>query len=93
MKMKIIISILSIIAILLIFGGKFVTIGYVESNERDADSFSEISLWMGVVAGLLMIIVSIPIFRVHLGAGIIPFGVGASVLMICAYLLWCKSLG
>ena len=92
MKMKIIISALSIIAILLIFGGRFITIGYVESNERDADSFSEISLWMGVVAGLIMIVVAFWTFRIHIVAGIIPFGVGFSVLMICIYLLWCKSL-
>ena len=92
MKMKIIISALSIIAILLIFGGKFVTIGYVESNDRDADSFSTISLWMGVFAGIIMIFVAFWTFRIHIVAGIIPFGVGASVLMICAYLLWCKSI-
>ena len=71
MKMKIIISALSIIAILLIFGGRFITIGYVESNERDADSFSEISLWMGVVAGLIMIVVAFWTFRIHIVAGII----------------------
>ncbi len=92
MKMKIIISILSIIAILLVFGGKFVTIGHVESNERDADSFSEISLWMGIIAGLIMIFVAFWTFRIHIVAGIIPFGVGFSILMICGYLLWCKSL-
>ena len=92
MKMKIIISMLSIIAILLIFGGKFVTIGHVESNERDADSFSTVSLWMGVIAGLIMLFVSLWTFRIHIVAGIIPFGVGASILMICAYLLWCKTL-
>ena len=92
MKMKIIISALSIIAILLVFGGKFVTIGYVESNERDADSFSEISLWMGVIAGVIMILVAWWTFKIHIVAGIIPFGVGFSVLMICAYLLWCMFL-
>lgn len=92
MNMKIIISILSIIAILLIFGGKFVTIGYVESNERDADSFSEMSLWMGVIAGIIMIFVAFWTFKIHIVAGIIPFGVGAATLGICAYLLWCKGL-
>lgn len=90
--MAIIISALSIIAILLMFGGKIVTIGYVESNERDADSFSEVSLWMGVFGGVIMIFVAFWTFRIHIVAGIIPFGVGASVLMICFYLLWCKSL-
>ena len=91
-KKAIIISALSIIAILLMFGGKFITIGHVESIDRDADSFSSISLWMGVIAGLIMIFVAFWTFRIHIVAGIIPFGVGASVLMICAYLLWCKSL-
>ena len=92
MKKTIIISALSILAVLLMFGGKFVTIDYVESNDRDADSFSEVSLWMGVFAGILMMLVAFWTFRVHIVAGIIPFGVGASVLMICGYLLWCKSL-
>ena len=92
MKMKIIISVLSIIAILLMFGGKFVTIGHVESNDRDADSFCETSLWMGVVAGIIMIFVAFWTFKIHIVAGIIPFGVGFATLSICAYLLWCKSL-
>jgi len=92
MKMKIIISMLSIIAILLIFGGKFVVIGYVESNNRDVDSFSEISLWMGVVAGAIMIFIAWWTFRIHIVAGIIPFGIGSSVLLVCVYILWCKSL-
>ena len=92
MKMKIIISALSIIAILLMFSGKFITIGHVESNERDADSFSEISLILGVFAGAIMIFVAFWTFRIHIVAGIIPFGVGFSILMICSYLLWCKSL-
>ena len=92
MTKAIIISILSIIAVLLLFGGRVVTIGHVESNERDAHSFSSLSLWMGVFAGLLMIIVALWTYRIHIVAGIIPFGVGASVLMVCSYLLWCKSL-
>lgn len=92
MKMAIIISVLSIIAILLMFGGKIVTIGYVESNDRDADSFSTVSLWMGVIAGLIMIFVAFWTYRIHIVAGIIPFGVGFSVLMICVYLLWCKTI-
>jgi len=83
---------LSIIAILLLFGGKFVTIGYVETNDRDADSFSETSLWMAFFAGVIMIFVAFWTFRIHIVAGIIPFGVGFSIIMICSYLLWCKSL-
>ena len=92
MKMKIIISILSIIAIVLLLAGRFVTISYIETNERDVDSFSETALWLGAFAGLIMIIVAFWTFRIHIVAGIIPFGVGFSVLVYSLYLLWCKSL-
>ena len=92
MKMKIIISALSIIAIILMFGGKFATIEHVETNDRDAESFSETSLWMGVAAGIIMIFVAFWTFKIHIVAGIIPFGVGFATLFVCGYLLWCKSL-
>ena len=90
--MKILISALSIIAVILLFAGKFVTIGHVESNERDVDSFSTWSIAMGLVAGLIMIFVAFWTFKIHIVAGIIPFGVGFSLAGYCAYLLWCKSL-
>lgn len=92
MKIKIIISALSIIAILLLFAGKFVVIGYVESNDRNVDSYSSVSLWLGFLAGLIIIFVAFWTFRIHIVVGIIPFGIGFSVLMVCGYLLWCKSL-
>lgn len=90
--MKIIISALSVLAVILLFGSRFVTIGYVETNDRDADSFSSYSLAMGLLAGIIMIFVAFWTYKVHIVAGIIPFGVGASVIMVCAYLLWCKTI-
>ena len=92
MKMTIIISALSILAILLMFSGKFLSVDYIESNDRNVDSFSPIAMWTGLIAGILLVIISIWTFRVHIVAGIIPFGVGVSLLLYCAYLLWCKSL-
>jgi len=91
-KKAILISMISIIAVLLLFAGRFVTIGHVELNDRDADSFSTIALWMGVISGLLMIMVAFWTYRIHIVAGIIPFGVGFSALAYCLYLLWCQSL-
>ena len=92
MKMAVVISILSILAIILVFSGKFVSVSYIESNERDVVSFSPIAIWTGVAAGLIMIFVAFWTFRIHIVAGIIPFGVGAGLLVYCSYLLWCKSL-
>jgi len=91
-KKAIIISMISIIAILLLFGARVITIGHVETHDRDVDSFSTISLVMGVIAGLMMIFVAFWTYRLHIVAGIIPFGVGISVFIYCIYMLWCKSL-
>ena len=82
---------LSLIAVLLLMGSKAFTVSYVESNNRDADSFSSTALWMGVTAGILMLGVAVWTYKVHIVAGIIPFGVGATTLGVCAYLLWCQG--
>lgn len=92
MRMKILISAISVLAVILLFAGRFITIGHVESNDRDVDSFSELSLWLGVIGGVLMLFVAFWTYRIHIVAGIIPFGVGVSVLIYCVYLLWCKSI-
>jgi len=92
MKMKVIIAALSILAIVLLTYGKVATFSYVESNDRDVHSFSTVAIYTGIIAGILMVLVAFWTFRIHIVAGIIPFGVGASLVVYCAYLLWCKSL-
>ena len=92
MNMKIIIAVLSILAIVLLSVGKVATFNYVESNDRDVHSFSTIAIYTGIIAGILMLVVAFWTFRIHIVAGIIPFGVGASLVVYCSYLLWCKSL-
>jgi len=92
MKMAIIISALSILALILMFFGRVVTVTHVESNDRDVDSFSTVALWAGVASGFLMIFVAFWTYKLHIVAGIIPFGVGAGLILYCGYLLWCKSL-
>lgn len=90
--MTIIISALSVLAIILMFSGKFISVSYIESNERDVDSFSPIAMYTGLTAGILLVIIAFWTYRIHIVAGIIPFGVGAGLLLYCGYLLWCKSL-
>jgi len=92
MKMKVIIAALSILAIVLLTCGKIATFNYVESNDRDVHSFSTVAMLTGITAGVIMVFVAFWTFRIHIVAGIIPFGVGASLVVYCAYLLWCKSL-
>lgn len=92
MKIKILIGALSILAVLLLVSGRFITVGHVEGNDRDVDSFSEISLWLALVAGFFMVVVAFWTFKTHFVVGIIPFGVGITLIFYCAYLLWCKSL-
>lgn len=91
-KMAIIISAISILALVLMFSGRIITVEHVESNDRDVDSFSTVALWMAVASGCLMVIVAWWTFKLHIIAGIIPFGVGAGLIVYCGYLLWCKSL-
>ena len=90
--MSIIISALSILAILLMFSGKFISFNYIESNDRNVESFSPIAMWTGLSAGIILVFIAIWTFRIHIVAGIIPFGVGAGLLIYCAYLFWCRSL-
>ena len=92
MNMKIIISALSILAIILLTFGKVATFNYVESNDRDVQSFSTVAIWTGIISGIIMVFVAFWTFRIHIVAGIIPFGVGASLVVYCVFLLWCKSL-
>ena len=83
---------LSIIAVLLLCAGRFITVGHVEFNNRDADSYSPIALWMGLISGFIMLLVAFWTYRIHIIAGIIPFGVGITAIGYCVYLLWCQSL-
>ena len=92
MKKAIIMSVLSVIAILLFFIGTFAKVGYVESNDRDVDSFSDMALWMGVASGVIMMFVAFWTYKIHIVAGIIPLGTGATIFFSCLYLLWCKTL-
>jgi len=92
MNMKVIIAALSILAIVLLSCGKLATFNYVESNDRDVHSFSTVAMLTGIAAGVIMVFVAFWTFKIHIVAGIIPFGVGASLVVYCAYLLWCKSL-
>lgn len=91
-KMTIIISALSILALVLMFSGRLITVDHVEANDRNVESFSTLALWMAVASGILMVVVAFWTFKLHIIAGIIPFGVGAGLIVYCSYLLWCKSL-
>lgn len=92
MKKTIIISAFSILAVLLLFGGRAITIGHVETHDRDADSFSPMALWMCLFSGFILLFVAFWTYRIHIVAGIVPFGIGASAIVYSLYLLWCQSL-
>jgi len=82
----------SMVAVLLLLAGRLITVGYIETNDRNVESFSSIAEYVGIVAGILMMIVGLQFFKSSILHGIIPFGVGFSVFAVCAYILYLKSI-
>jgi len=91
-RKAIVISIISIIVVLLLFGTKVLNIQNMEEMGRDASSYHDISAYIYTICGLLMILVAFWTYRVHIVAGIIPFGLGAGCLFYGLYILWAKGV-
>ena len=92
MKKAIIISILSIIALILLFSTKVVNIQHMESQDDPASSYSEYSAIIYVLAGLMLIFIAFWTFKIHIVAGIIPFGIGFSALVYGVYICYAKGM-
>lgn len=89
-KKVILISMLSLLVVALSVGTKVINAPTVA--ETDAASYNELVIVGYVVMGLAMIVVAFWTYRVHIVAGIIPWGLGLSVLGYGLYLMYCKGM-
>jgi hypothetical protein len=90
MKKVILISMLSILVVALSVGTKVINAPTVA--ETDAASYNEMVIIGYIVMGAAMILVAFWTYRVHIVAGLIPWGLGLSVLGYGLYLAMCKGM-
>ena len=90
-KKVVIISMISIIVIITLACTKVLNITNMEEEGRDASSYHDVSAIIYVVSGLLLCIVAFWTYRIHIVAGIIPWGLGLSCLGYGLYLCWAKG--
>jgi len=89
-RKAILISVLSIIVVALSFGTKVVNAPTVA--ETDAASYDEYVIIGYIIMGLLMLFISIWTYKLHIVAGIIPFGLGFAALSYGIYIAMCKGM-
>jgi hypothetical protein len=90
MKKIILISMLSILVVALSVGTKVINAPTVA--ETNAASYNEMVIIGYIVMGAAMILVAFLTYRVHIVAGLIPWGLGLSVLGYGLYLAVCKGM-
>ena len=90
-KKVVIISCLSIICILGLFGTKILNIQNMEAQGRDASSYHDISAYIYTVVGILLCIIAFWTYKIHIVAGIIPWGIGLGSLAYGLYILYAKG--
>jgi hypothetical protein len=92
MKQKALLAAISLIIVLALFGTKVLNIQNMEENGRDASSYSDASAIIYILAGIGMIFVAWKTYHFHLIVGIIPFGLGISLLFYGLYVCWAKGM-
>jgi len=88
LRKAVIISILSVIVVMLSVGTKVVNAPTVK--ETQAISYDDMVIWGYMIMGLLMVIIAFWTYKLHIVAGIIPFGLGVSALGYGIYVAYCK---
>jgi hypothetical protein len=89
-KKVILISMISLIIVALSVGTKVINAPTVA--ETDAASYDEMVITGYIIMGVLMILVAFWTYRIHIVAGIIPWGLGLSALGYGLYLAYCKGM-
>lgn len=92
LKTAIIISIFSILVVILLFATKVINIQHMEATGNNADSYSDISAYIYVFCGIMLTITGIFTYRIHKVAGILPIGLGISLLGYGIYILSAKGI-
>jgi len=92
LKKAIIISSFSVLVVLLLFGTKIINIQHMEATDNDADSYSDISAYIYVFCGLVLMGIAFWTYKLHIVAGIIPIGLGFGALFYGLYILYAKGI-
>jgi len=92
LKKAVIVSVISIFVVMALFGTKVLNIQHMEENGRDASSYHDISAWIYLICGILLMAVAWWTYHVHIVAGIVPFGIGLGGLVYGIYILWAKGV-
>ena len=87
-----IVSMISVLVVILLFGTKILNIQNMEAQGRDASSYHDVSAWIYTVCGILLCLVAFWTYKVHIVAGIIPWGIGLGCLFYGLYILWAKGV-
>ena len=90
-KKIIFISMISLIIVACLTATKVLNVMNIEESGRDASSYHDMSAIIYTVCGLLMCIVAFWTYRINIVAGIIPWGLGITLLGYGLYLCWVKG--
>ena len=88
-----VISCISILVILLLFGTKILNIQNMEAQGRNADSYHDLSGYIYVFCGIMLCLIAFWAYRFHFAlGGILPWGIGISSLIYGLYILNAKGV-
>ena len=90
-KKVVLISMISIFVVIALFGTKILNIQNMEAEGRDASSYHDLSAIIYLVCGLLLCVVAFWTYKIHIVAGIIPWGLGLGALIYGLYICYAKG--
>lgn len=86
------ISIISLIVIIALTSTKFLNIINIQEQGGDASSYHDISAILYVLSGFLLCIIAFWTHKINIVAGIIPWGLGITLLGYGLYLCYVKGM-
>jgi len=90
-RKAIVISMISILVVIALAGTKLLNISNMEAEGRDASSYHDLSAVIYVVCGLLLCLIAFWTYKIHIVAGIIPWGIGLGCLGYGLYICYAKG--
>lgn len=91
-KKIVFISMVSLLVVVALTSTKVLNVINIEESGRDASSFHDISAIIYTISGFLLCLVAFWTYRIHIVAGIIPWGLGITLFAYGLYLCWVKGI-
>jgi hypothetical protein len=92
LKKVVIISMLSLFVVVALTSTKVLNVINIEESGRDASSFHDMSAIIYTISGLFLCVIAFWTYRIHIVAGIIPWGLGLTLFVYGLYLCWVKGI-